>query len=93
MCFLRGTNWVFISQMTAFFKLLPLKPQVLHGINRLGYVMKTQCVSCEVGTGFFVSQETAFFIVTAVKTSNLTNPVEDSPSRFQEFLSKFHKCY
>jgi hypothetical protein len=40
-------------------------------INRLMSLAETQCVSCEVRTGF-ISQKTAFFIVTAMKTSNLT---------------------
>jgi hypothetical protein len=33
--------------------------------------VETYYASCEVRTGFFVSQKTAFFIVTAAKTSNI----------------------
>jgi hypothetical protein len=42
--------------------------------------METKCVSCEVRTGFFISQKTAFSIVTAVKASNLA---------INSFLSSF----
>jgi hypothetical protein len=30
----------------------PWKPQILHSINRLGSVVETYCVPCEVRTGF-----------------------------------------
>jgi hypothetical protein len=46
--------------------------QMLYSINRLGTVSETLCVSCDVRSGCFISQKTTFFVVTAVKTSNVT---------------------
>jgi hypothetical protein len=48
----------------------PWKNQILHNINRLGFVAET-CLLW--GTSWvFISKKTSFFIVIAVKTSNLT---------------------
>jgi hypothetical protein len=48
----------------------PCKPQILRSINRLDSVAETYFLLDM--NWVFISQKTAFFIVTAVKTSNLT---------------------
>jgi hypothetical protein len=41
MCLLLGTNWVFISQETAFFIVTAVKTSNLHSINWLDSVAET----------------------------------------------------
>jgi hypothetical protein len=59
------------------------KPQILQNINWLGSTAETLCVSCEVRTGFFISQKAELFIVTAVKTTNRLGSVAANPMRYE----------
>jgi hypothetical protein len=44
------------SQKTAFL-ILPRKSKIVHSINRLGSLAETECVSCEVRTGFYIPED------------------------------------